>query len=244
MRHLVISDLHGRAVSELDQIIEGEGIGSLICLGDFDQVKVIRSVIDLEDRFREEGKQTLVVPGNHDSAVLDNLPIHSGTLHQQGKDIWGLHQELKQDPVALNYLSRLLGEETNGKEIILGKDCPTYVVHGGLGGSLASHPRCPEKWQDLWFRIDYGGFDYPSNFVKMGELGYKILLRGHDHHRMYGFEVEEGKSGSVPVSKGGKFGLVESDKHVITSGAWFEGDYLIIDDSDNKLTLDFRNIKS
>ena len=241
MKHLVISDLHGRTVDGLQEVVDGEGINSLIGLGDFDQVRAIRSFMDLEEKFREEGKQTAVVPGNHDHAVSHNFPINSGTLMQQGKSIPGLHYELNQDPIAQNYISNLLGRERNGVEVSFGEDYPGYVVHGGLDGSLMSYYRCPEEWQDLWFRIDYN-WDYPKNFKKMEEQGYKILVRGHDHHRMYGFEVEEGKSDSLSVGEGGKFELAESDKHVITSGAWFNGEYLIIDDSEERITLDFRGI--
>jgi len=241
MRYLVFGDMHGNEVNELESLVDSEGIDSFICLGDFDQIKVIHSVMDLEQKFDEEGKSSIIVPGNHDYSVFYNDIIYSSTLNKQDKDIQDLHSELQEDYEARNYLFKLLTKKCHGVETKIG-EYSTYVVHGGLDGSLMSYFRCPDEIEDLWFRIDYGDRDYPKNFKKMEEKGYGILLRGHDHHRMYGFEADGGYSEGLFVTEGGKFELVDSKRHMITPGAWVEGDYLIIDDSDSKLLLDFRNV--
>ena len=85
MRYLVFGDMHGREVNELENLVDSEGIDSFICLGDFDQTKVIHSVMDFEQKFNEAGKNSIVVPGNHDYAVFYNSSISSNTLFKQGK---------------------------------------------------------------------------------------------------------------------------------------------------------------
>jgi len=158
----------------------------------------------------------------------------------QDKTVFDLFSELHNDSEAKEYISYLLNKN-HGVETKFGNH-PSYVVHGGLAGNLMSYFRCPVEIEDLWFRIDYGIWDYPKNFMKMKENGYNILLRGHDHHRMYGYEVSGNNSISEFVTNGGKVELKDSKRHVINPGAWFNGDYLIIDDSSDKLVLDYKNI--
>ncbi len=242
MKYLVFGDIHGKTVDELEEIINEEKIDSLICLGDFDQVKSIRGFIDLEKKFIEEEKPLIVVPGNHDYAVFHNEHIYSETLDKQEKSISKLHSELQKDKIAKEYLSNLVNRGSNGMETRMGLDHSTYVVHGGLDGSLFSYRDCPKNIEDLWFRIDWGERDYPKNFKKMAEKGYNILIRGHDHHRTYGFETNDGQIDGIFVTNGGKFELTDSKRHIINPGAWFLGDYLIIDDSKKNITLDYKNL--
>ena len=242
MKYLVFGDIHGKRSGELEGIINAEKIDSLICLGDFDQVKAIRSFMDLEKKFIKEEKPIIVVPGNHDYAVFHNDHIHSRTLEKQGKSISELHSELQEDSIAKEYIFNLINRKSNGIETKIGLNHSTYVVHGGLDGNSFSYLDCPKNIEDLWFRVNWGQVDYPKNFKKMEEKGYDILIRGHDHQRMYGFEVESGYLESLFVTEGGKFELVDSKRHVINPGAWFEGDYLIIDDSEKNITLDYKNL--
>jgi predicted phosphodiesterase len=242
MKHLVFGDMHGKGTGDLDSIIESEDFDSFICLGDFDQTKVIRSVINLEQKFKEKGKSSIVVPGNHDHAIYHNEHIYSGTLEKQGKSIQDLHLELQEDNKSKQYLSNLLNKN-HGVETKIG-DYSTYVIHGGLGGSLISYYNCPKEIEDLWFRVDFGDYDYRKNFYKMEEKNYNILLRGHDHNRMYGFELGGSYPESLFVTEGGTFELADSKRHMITPGAWVDGNYLIINDSNEKLSLDFRNINN
>jgi hypothetical protein len=163
-------------------------------------------------------------------------------LEKQGKSISELHSELQEDSIAKEYIFNLINRKSNGIETKIGLNHSTYVVHGGLDGNSFSYLDCPKNIEDLWFRVNWGQVDYPKNFKKMEEKGYDILIRGHDHQRMYGFEVESGYSESLFVTEGGKFELVDSKRHVINPGAWFEGDYLIIDDSEKNITLDYKNL--
>lgn len=241
MRHLVIGDLHGRTVDELEGIVDSEGIDSFICLGDFDQVRVIRSVMDLEDRFNSEGKQTVIVPGNHDCSIFYNEAINSGTLHKQGKNVNGLHRELKRDKLAHDYIKKLISGDSHGVKIELGER-QAYVVHGGLAGDLSSYRYCPEKWKDLWFRLEWE-CNYKDNFDKMDEFGYDILIRGHDHFRNCAARDENGKLDRISVYDD-KIHELNHENHIIMPGAWFDGDFLIIGDSLKKLTLDYRNMDS
>jgi predicted phosphodiesterase len=241
MKHLVISDIHGRPLEELEDIF-GE-VDSLICLADFDHPRNIEEFMDLQENFEKEDKEVIIVPGNHDHAIFYKFPIWSGTLHSNGWDINGLHHELHTNyPRAKEFMKGLLEEDneerkTHGVETQL-FGLPSYIVHAGLSGSLDSCRGCPETWQDLWFRIEYI-HNYGDNFEAMDKKDYALLIRGHDHCRAYSYQDEQGKTESVFLSKGGTFDLADGKKHVINPGPWFNGNYLIIDEDARK--LEFKN---
>lgn len=240
MKRAVITDIHGRPLTELEDVFSE--VDSLICLADFDHPANIGEFMDLQNRLVGEGKEVKIVPGNHDHAIFYNVPIHSGTLMSNGWGVEMLHHELNENyPRAKKFMQGLLENEdgeysTHGVEMeLFGK--PSYVVHGGLAGDMSCFNRCPQEWQDLWFRILWS-YNSSENFGKMEELGYDILVRGHDHQRAYNYQDVDGKSDGIFVTEGGKFDLV-GERQIINPGAWFSGKYLVMDEEER--TLDFRD---
>lgn len=241
MKRAVITDIHGRPLTELEDVFSE--VDSLICLGDFDHPGNIEEFMDFRERLVGQGREVIIVPGNHDHAIFYNIPIHSGTLRSNGWNVEDLHHKLHLNyPRAKEFMQGLLEDDdgeyaSHGVETEL-FDKPSYIVHGGLAGDMSCFNRCPEGWQDLWFRILWS-YNPSENFEKMEEQGYDLLVRGHDHERAYNYQSSSGKSENVLVAKGGKFDLV-GERQIINPGAWFSGKYLVLDEEER--TLDFRDV--
>lgn len=235
MRYLVVTDIHGKLLEKLNPVID-DGIDSLICLGDFDQVRSIRSFMDLQARLEQEGKQVITVPGNHDYAVAFCQDISSGTLRAQKKEIYQLHEELNSDELALRFIFDLFGK-TNGKELRLNKDFNAYVVHGGLNGDMYSFPECPDKIRDLWYRLE-NEYHHRINFRAMEEKGYNVMIRGHDHER----SCVSFFDGIVKNIHQRLVVLNPEILYTLNPGAWYNSNYLVIDCSKEQSFVDFRKI--
>ncbi|MCK4295315.1 MAG: metallophosphoesterase, partial [Candidatus Marinimicrobia bacterium] len=87
MKYAIIGDFHGTELKDLDTALDYENPDTIICTGDFDQTKTVHQFMDLEKKYKDAGKKVIKVPGNHDHAILNNLPITSGALLMQGKTI-------------------------------------------------------------------------------------------------------------------------------------------------------------
>ena len=260
MRYGLIGDVHGTDLSELEMKFDEEEIDALVCLGDFDQPKTIHQFMDLERKYKEEGKQVIVVPGNHDHAILTNLSITSGTLKSQGYESSELHKMLMGDDEARGYVERLLARRKSKATLHgvgtyldrekFGNLYKMLVVHGGLSGSLFSYSECLDEIKDLWIRLSDGETGepmYKGNFSAMNERGYTIMIRGHDHESLYLCQDSSGEIEEIfPIGHGSraKFTLSKDETHVINPGALVYGNYAVIDTSEEKPVLEFRNLLS
>lgn len=178
MKYLIIGDIHGRDLSDIEQVLNSEKIDVLICTGDFDQAKTIRQFIELEKRLKSEDKEVIIVPGNHDEAILNNHEIYSGTIQKQGKTFQQLHTELIKDKIAYEYIKKLVNSKHEGftthrvriflDQLKYGKSYQTLVIHGAYKGDLSSNPYCDENNRDLWTRLTSYN-DYKENFEVMSK---------------------------------------------------------------------------
>lgn len=239
MKYLLFGDIHGTRLNGIDSVIQDESPEVIICTGDFDQPQIVREYMDLEQKYLAKGKQVITVPGNHDVCVYVPMPLQSGTLRQQGKTVYGLHEELQKDEEAKSYLHNLLfgkpaPEENNRARFFLdeqrfGKTFPTMVIHGALRGDWFSFPSCPPEIKDLWLRL-LSEFDYEANFKAMKKEGVNIMLRGHDHRPTYVSMNREGDMVHDFLTKlHPRKTLYSTKSYVITPGAYFDGFYAIVD---------------
>jgi predicted phosphodiesterase len=239
MRYAIFGDMHGTELKDLEIALSHENPDVLVCTGDFDQTRVVHQFIDLERAYKKLGKEVIRVPGNHDHAILTNLPIRSGTLRRQGRESWELHEDLMKDPVAKDYIDNLVNSRdsryiNNRVRIFLdegrfGKEYQTIVIHGAYDGSLDSYPDCPPEIRDLWMRLR-NKEDHKRNFEVMKKKGYKAMIRGHDHHPVYVYE--DGQKGIVeyiPEPGNSAYSLFKHRTHTINPGALFDGIFAIID---------------
>lgn len=239
MKYAIIGDIHGEELGDLEKALKHQNPDLLICTADFDQTRSIHQFIDLEKKYQKAGKIVIVVPGNHDHAILNNLGISSGTIRSQGKTSQGLHDELINDPIALKYINELVNSKdprytTNRQRIFLdevkfGKEFQTIIIHGAYDGDLSSSPSCPEEIRDLWMRLRTED-DHKKNFKVMDEKGYKVMIRGHDHEAIYTYRDHvKGIVSYTPKENGSRYRLFKHRKHTINPGALFDGLFATID---------------
>jgi len=236
MKYVLIGDLHGTELGDLEMALSFEDIDVLVCTGDFDQVKTIRQFMDLEEKYQRAGKKVIKVPGNHDHAILNNLGITSGTLNKQGKTSSELHNELISNSIAHKYIEKLVNPRNNEAEFFLdesryGKEFKTIVMHGAYDGDLSGYFNCPEDIKNLWFRLETEE-DYAKNFDIMNKenKNYKIMIRRHNHNADYVYnDSENGIISHTPENGGEVYRLLKNRQYIINPGALFNGFFAIID---------------
>lgn len=114
------------------------------------------------------------------------------------------------------------------------------VVHAGFAGELSDKGDYKGEEHDiLWYRLyDTNGVVFEEhaqkNFDKMKDYGVNILIRGHDHIQSYLYRREDGSIDcGVDLIHG--FRLFPRRMHIINPGAYYSGDYAVIDTkSDDK----------
>ncbi|MGC8940635.1 MAG: metallophosphoesterase family protein [Candidatus Nanoarchaeia archaeon] len=232
MKYAIFGDLHGTELNGLEKVLAFQNVDVLICLGDFDQTKTIHQFRDLEKKYLSAEKLVIKVPGNHDHAILNDLRMASEVLKRQGKTRFELYYELISDPVAKEYINKLVNSQDQYAIFLdkdkFGKDYPTIIIHGACDGDLSSYPGCPEKIKDLWFRLKTEN-DHRKNFEVMDKKGYKVMIRGHDHEPSYTYcDPEKGIVTRIPES-GSVYLLLKHRKHTINPGALLDGWFATID---------------
>lgn len=236
MKYAIFGDIHGADLGGLEKALRKEKPDVLVCTGDFDSTSSINQFRALEARYRKKGKDVIVVPGNHDEAILNNSQMNSVNLFLQGKTVRQLHQELVNDSVAHNYLRRLVNSRSSlyvhGIRIFLDKEqfekeYDTVIVHGGLDGNASDFEECPEDQKDLLYRLKTIG-EHAKNFREMSIRGHNIMIRGHDHKASYARADSHGGIVVEPHPTGQEYRL-GSGLHTITPGALCDGMYATID---------------
>jgi DNA repair exonuclease SbcCD nuclease subunit len=245
MKYFLFGDIHGKSIEKLIPVLEKEDPNIVLCTGDFDQVKSIKEIMDLEIMLDDRDIDFFVVPGNHDDAIYNGLLINSGTIIEQNKTIYSLYDELKKDKMSHEYIGSLLENEWERNfyldEEKFGKKYSVALRHCAFDGSLTSlERRCRrfEEIKDLWIRLkDYE--DLEKNFSKMKEKGINLLVSGHDHNPLenhkgfFAYNHEEGINASW-MSAGEEVELKPQYESVVNPGAYFRGYYAVIDTNKEK----------
>ncbi|MCL6500882.1 MAG: metallophosphoesterase, partial [Candidatus Pacearchaeota archaeon] len=246
MKYAIFGDMHGTDLSALEEALRKEDPDSLICLGDFDQTKTIRQFTELQEDYASRGKKVIVIPGNHDHALLKGILIDSYTFKAQGKSGYELAKELREDPLSIQFIERLFGEHANRVKIFLDRGklwaaYPTLISHGGYAGSLRSYIDCPDDIKDLWVRLFNENNELykkycKENFDIMAQKGYRVMIRGHDHVSSYVYQDPEKGIVEYKADKNNAFRLFRDRRHIINVGALFDGCFAIIDTEGNDET--------
>lgn len=234
MKYFIFGDIHGRNLNDLEESLTYFSPDALICLGDFDQVSSVRQFMKLEEEYTQKGKIVIKVPGNHDNSIFKNEPIYSGALTSQHKTSQELYYELKKDPVAYNYIEKLLNLDGIAKNFFLDEkkfsnEYPSVVIHGAYNGNLSSCPRCRYPWTYLWYRLD-GSWGVNQNFKAMKKNGKKIMIRGHDHNPMHA--SYDSANETICHWTSDRYSPIQLSKelqHVINPGAFYKGNFALID---------------
>lgn len=229
-----IGDYHGRSIQDFIEVESPTSEDKILSTGDFDQLSVIHEFLELKDRIGHES--VIDVGANHDHALLEKLPISSGTIESQSKHYHQMMDEIHEDYEAKKYIQKIVNNPV--KEFKIG-DLNGVLVHGGLAGHV-QNSNITEEMKNFWYRLWDDG-DFEENFDKMDEEGYNLMVRGHDHRRDHALRREGAykptyRSRNLEES----YDLDQDYNHLITTGAWFEGDYVAIDEEN--LEIEFRNI--
>lgn len=228
MKLVVVSDIHGATFEPLEELVlDIEKPDVVAVLGDFDQTRSIRSLIDLSQRYK-----LITTPGNHDYAVLHGEPIYSGNMERQGKDYSQLHSELIADPVSKAFLEELLQPEMATQHIWLDQEryadtYPTLLIHAALAGYLGSD--IPQDERHLWYRL-LNETDYEANFLAMKTQGLKVMIRGHDATSVCC--VKYAVNGIPTIRTTNRLVRILPDQDIlytITVGDYVDGNYAVID---------------
>ncbi len=239
MKYVMMGDLHGSELRGLETALDYLDPDVLICLGDFDQIKTIHQFRDIEERYENDGKKVIKVAGNHDHAILTGFDIYSGTLRMQDKTSRELHEELKQDPVAIKYIDDLVNTNKT-EQVFLDKDkfgekYRTIIIHGAYDGDLYSYPSCSPEIKHLWMRLRTK-YDYAKNFDVMQRKGFNVMIRGHDHEPSYAYEDSNReiflcapKMNNSLEESHFEYKLKHNRRYVINPGALFNHHFAMID---------------
>jgi predicted phosphodiesterase len=225
MKTLIASDFHSRSPKDLVGSLCSSGeIGRAVFLGDYDEASVLRDILELDI-------DKIVLVGNHDYELAHGRRIYSPNLRrplEEYYEIWGDTEEGK----FIRNASKIKNGIKQGMKVIRRNGRKRIVyVHGGIindnSGDLPF---------EVWSRLDnnrHGDGQKEkvlSTFNRMKDCDYDLMFRGHDH-RSQVFSLDG--DGRIDYSRGGI--LNPKRKHIISVGAFVNGDYAIFDEDSMEL---------
>ncbi|MFQ6009700.1 MAG: metallophosphoesterase family protein [Candidatus Aenigmatarchaeota archaeon] len=229
MRYGIITDVHGSDLGRIEAEFKARKIDQGICLGDFDRAHIARQMLEMQTK---GDMPWAVVPGNHDYSHINREEIFSGTMTRQGIDSQMMWEEWEkpENRDVREYVQGMLDSkskiENAARRIRLSLENDSnhevVVMHGAYEGTYVWKPA------DLWNRLESEA-DHYKNFEAMEKKGYSMMIRGHDHAPEYTYKDPE--KGIVSYSGGNseKFRLFKRRTHTINPGAYFNGNFAIID---------------
>jgi predicted phosphodiesterase len=225
MKYLLMTDIHGKDLTNFQNVLQSINPDVLICNCDFDQVKSIRQYMEIKEDLLRNGKEVYNVPGNHDHSILNGDLIWSETLMKQknkmglsglsveedkGKFSQLLHKELKKDKVAYDFIDNLVNHQFGkyaSHKLALNLNPESsenkykaIVIHGAYSGENSLSNNEDNTIKEMWNRLPSGLY-HMFNFDKMREKGYSVMIRGHDHEPSYATTTKATKK-SLPAPKG------------------------------------------
>lgn len=229
-----LGDYHGKSIEEFLELESPTSDDLVLSTGDFDQVSIIHEILDLKNRIGEGS--VIDVGGNHDHALLEKVPISSSTIESQSKHFHEMVDDLHQDSEAKKYIESIVNNPIREFEI---GDLNGVLVHGGLAGYIQSS-NITEEMEPFWRRL-WDDEDFEDNFEVMDEKNYDLMVRGHDHRRDH---VLRRKDAYTPTYRSHNleegYELDMDYNHIITHGAWHNGQYAVIDQ--DSLEIEFREV--
>jgi len=191
-----LGDIHGTRLEHLSGALTQLQISPscLLCTMDLDQVLSIQDLLAMQLHYEQAGKQTLLVPGNHEAAIIHRIGIDSSTYRKshQNTSILELVEALNLPSFSALRASIESTLEIKGGaaiELSSDRDWPGLLIHGAMAGKeekylsefppdLQDHVRART---DLWLRLETDEH-LRANFEAMRCAGVKLMLRGHDHY--------------------------------------------------------------
>jgi predicted phosphodiesterase len=239
MRSLIISDLHSIDIKFMLNIIADarkNGIERLVCLGDFDDPRLLKNILDLE-------MKKIIVIGNHDVALTTEEDPHSPDVIDPEKywDAWeNSEREIRFVENARKYGFDKMHPEFGVRVVEKVQGKKICYVHGSIYGDDTCWGLSPYIRGRMLSRGE--GHETVKekrigNFLEMQKQGYWILFRGHDH----GLELlsrDKNPSITEVLPNAGEAVRLEPEKtYIATMGRLSEGGYATFDDTKRELWL-------
>jgi len=190
-----LGDIHGSRLAPMKQALSELEVqpNRLLCTMDLDQVLSMHELREYEVSFDLRGFDALVVPGNHEDALVSGIAIDSGTYREEKQEttIHELAERLNrvENRSLRSYVETKL-RIRGGLRLQLSEveDFPAVIIHGALCGKEERYlHEFPAQLQahvkargDLWLRLETGDH-IRGNFAVMRDQGIRTMFRGHDH---------------------------------------------------------------
>lgn len=238
MKTFIASDFHGNNPTGLVRsLVKNEGIGRAVFLGDYDEPEILRDILDLEI-------DKIVLIGNHDYDFCFGEYISSPNLKRPLEEYWRLWGETVEGKYGRKCVEITKGIKRGMKAVRRIGNKRAVYVHGSLVSV-----QCEESPTEVWGRILYGDYGFTRerrvicNFREMKKENYWVMFRGHDHFpitfstniRDYSENIKQVNSSIEDTI------LKKGDMHIVSVGAFVEGEYSVFDDKTRK--LEYRNAK-
>ena len=206
-------DIHGARLSIMRAALKDLEIKPqrFLCTMDTDQVLSIMDVQRMDDELLGAGMEAVIVPGNHEDAIVFGIQIGSATYrkNRQNTNIAELTEDMERPEFAgyLAYVKEKLRIK-GGLRCFLDANgaYPSIIIHGALSGKQEKYLHEFEEAlqehvkdrSDLWLRLEDHSH-IRQNFTSMAALGIQCMVRGHDHYVAVRSEDQEGKQTSYEV---------------------------------------------
>jgi len=228
----ILGDYHGQSIQPFIQEENPSSEDKIFSLGDFDEVEVIREYLDLRD---EIGSQNVVeVGGNHDYWAHNGWEVASrGTKTSEE-----LLEEYQRDELSQDYFEDLLNQVNTEFEI---DGMNGILSHAGLTG-LVRNPDLPDEAKEFVYRI-WEEEHFEQNFEIMAEKELDLMVRAHEHYTEHAFSPNYSEKISWHLPEPGDEYRIDPDyKHIITNGAWMDGEYAKINPETKTISFEKINL--
>ena len=225
----IISDIHGvdNLSSLLEEIEHKHKPKSYLFLGDYDTAEAIRDLMKFSDYLAKKKKECIILPGNHDHALVTNLEISSPIFRIRRIYFSELYQDLQNHPEEKAFLEKVVNSDFYKVFRIncLGKKDNALAVHGGFYGR--NYEDLDDKTSMLWYKASRSDF-IKDNLRALELMGLKVMIKGHDHDSFITSYGNSELNVERPSGNGDCFPIERNKLHIVGVGSLFEGDYAVI----------------
>lgn len=232
MKSLIITDMHGKDPIGLVEYHVAKGVERLVCLGDYDIPQVL-------EKIRKLNMPKILLVGNHDYHHVTYRDIKSKLMRlsrEEYEDLWDDY------PAEKDFIKEAIAKNTQDAGIIVtgkaGKRNLVYV-HASLLDWDAEETGLPHIWGRF---VDESKI--VENFRAMQKQNYDIMFKGHDHvSRVLTRAKTDTQENPVVLERGVSFEpnpkvlLGINSLHIVSVGAFYQGEYAIFDDKKAEVTF-------
>jgi hypothetical protein len=237
VRTLIFSDLHSRDPTDLaEAMLMSREVDKIAFLGDFGNYLLFERILQFRKDFA--GVPMVIIMGNHDYHYANGQRVSSKSSELSPEELVGQWSNSGLKGKILCPTKRIWTGETI-------RDRSLLYSHAGLSGSVDYEGVDPRLWTRL---ILPGGVFYDenirSNFNSMAIQEAHIKFRGHDHYpAVFSQDIKDPRD-SFKVSLDKIVKLEEGHRHIVSVGAFYDGNYTIFDEDSSVVEFRKQEVES